>query len=392
MTMEPQIQFVLLDIEGTTCPASFVGDVLFPYASKQMLSYLCNHQAETDIRRLLAEIHTAWQQETDPEAIELAKQLTQLSTPITFNTPRDPGKSHLASRTTNSSEPTEVSVPQGIHEPAGIRRPTENHQPLESTHSSENDNPAEKDESLKCCNPAEHMDQIEVTQQEGATDPAAFDKSTDVEHPENAIDTENAFDKAENNRLAYPYHSTSKVSKESATDLQALSAEHASLYLNWLIKKDRKLTALKDLQGLIWEEGYRKGNLIAPLFADVPDALRNWHQQGLQLGVYSSGSVKAQKLLYAHTSYGDLSHLFSNWFDTHTGPKNSSASYLSIASTLCLNPETILFISDSPAELSAARATRFSVLHSDRPGNPHHNYEDFPSIQSFSEINISKTP
>ncbi|MFM1812267.1 MAG: Enolase-phosphatase [Cyanobacteriota bacterium] len=160
-------------------------------------------------------------------------------------------------------------------------------------------------------------------------------------------------------------------------------------YLQWLISVDRKLTELKDLQGMIWADGYANGALKGPLFADVAPALRRWHRQGLGLSVYSSGSVAAQKLLYGHSNAGDLRPLFSGWFDTRSGPKGDSSSYQAISRQLGCPSERILFISDANAELDAARAAGLQVLFSDRPGNPQRAAAGFERITSFSTLQLS---
>ncbi len=159
-------------------------------------------------------------------------------------------------------------------------------------------------------------------------------------------------------------------------------------FLQSLIAQDRKLPALKELQGLIWDQGYASGTLKCPLFDDVAPALRAWRKQGLRLAVYSSGSVKAQKLLYGHSTDGDLRDLFSHWFDTSTGPKGEATSYSAIARELQLAPAAILFVSDSRSELEAARsagmATRFSV----RPENPAVDPGPFEAITSLAQIEL----
>ena len=254
MKVSPNIQHVLLDIEGTTCPVSFVSEVLFPYANAQLLPYLQQHRTVASIRSLLAEIQTAWRNDSNPEAMALAQTMNVLNA------------------------------------------------------------------QNEWCNQSE------------------------------------------------------------------LSPEKASRYLSWLIKHDRKLTALKDLQGLIWEEGYQQNKLIAPLFADVPSALQRWHQKGIVLSVYSSGSIQAQKLLYTHSNAGNLSHLFSHWFDTRTGPKNQSQSYTNIAAALKAQPEQVLFISDAVAELRAAKSANMAALFSQRAGNPQHYAEGFPIIETFASL------
>ncbi|MEB3320402.1 MAG: acireductone synthase [Cyanobium sp.] len=157
-------------------------------------------------------------------------------------------------------------------------------------------------------------------------------------------------------------------------------------YLRLLIRQDRKLTALKELQGLIWEDGYACGELTAPLFEDVANALRTWQAAGMVLAVYSSGSVKAQQLLYGHSSGGDLRHLFCYWFDTRTGPKQQSQSYRDIAAAMTVAPESILFISDALAECEAAHNSGMAVLFSDRAGNPHRDPGPFKAIRNYNEL------
>ncbi len=159
-------------------------------------------------------------------------------------------------------------------------------------------------------------------------------------------------------------------------------------YLGWLIDQDRKLTPLKQLQGLIWESGYGSGELLAPLYSDVPSALRAWAKAGLNLAVYSSGSVSAQKLLYGHTAEGDLRGLFSHWFDTRTGPKQSTESYRQIAAQLATPPQDILFVSDSVAELEAAQSAGMKAIFSDRPGNPERDSKGFSTITHFGQVVI----
>jgi enolase-phosphatase E1 len=174
----------------------------------------------------------------------------------------------------------------------------------------------------------------------------------------------------------------------AARKLRERNRDDVSGYLSLLIQQDRKLTALKELQGLVWQAGYDSGELVAPLFADVPDSLRNWKDQGLTLAVYSSGSVTAQKLLYSHTTAGDLSMLFGHWFDTTVGPKSEIQSYIEIASQLALQPQRILFISDSTPECRAAHAAGMAVLFSSREGNQNQNTEGFREISDFRQLVI----
>lgn len=124
--------------------------------------------------------------------------------------------------------------------------------------------------------------------------------------------------------------------------------------LQW-IDEDRKATPLKALQGMIWEAGYRNGDFTGHIYVDAAQALRQWHDAGIPVYVYSSGSVYAQKLLYAHTEFGDLTPLFSGYFDTTTGAKTDSGSYRKIAGRIGVPATQILFLSDIKAELDAAR-------------------------------------
>lgn len=130
--------------------------------------------------------------------------------------------------------------------------------------------------------------------------------------------------------------------------------EACDLLLDW-IKTDRKHPALKNLQGLIWEEGYLAGELKGHVYNDVATALVDWKHKGLTLGVYSSGSVKAQKLIFEFSTAGNLRPFFSNYFDTTIGHKRETSSYSNIAIELNLKPSEILFLSDIKEELDAAK-------------------------------------
>ncbi len=137
--------------------------------------------------------------------------------------------------------------------------------------------------------------------------------------------------------------------------------------LAWM-DTDAKETPLKALQGLIWAEGYADGTLQGHVYPDAVAALLRWHAAGLALYVFSSGSVAAQKLIFGHSVAGDLTPLFSGYFDTTTGPKRDAASYTAIAVAVGLPAPTFLFLSDTPAEIAAARGAGMSALHIDRSG------------------------
>jgi len=168
---------------------------------------------------------------------------------------------------------------------------------------------------------------------------------------------------------------------------KATSIDAIVVYVGWLINRDRKSPALKSLQGKIWEQGYRDGTLKAPLFDDVVPNLARLRRLGTSIAIFSSGSVLAQKLLFAHTDTGDHSDLIDQYFDTDVGSKVTSSSYSEIARRLDLLPVETIFASDVTAEIAAARDAGMRTLLCLRPGNqPQSNAEQFQVIQSFSQI------
>ena len=158
-------------------------------------------------------------------------------------------------------------------------------------------------------------------------------------------------------------------------------------YVEWLIAVDRKSTGLKSLQGKIWRQGYVDGTLKSQVFADVAPAFERWHARGLNISIFSSGSVLAQKLLFAHTEAGDLTRFIDEYFDTNVGKKGEAESYRRIAEKVKLPVAEILFVSDVIDELNAAHETGMKVLLSLRPGNaPQDNDKQYPEILSFDQI------
>jgi enolase-phosphatase E1 len=260
------ISHLLLDIEGTTCPVSFVANTLFPYAATHLEAFLLEHSHDEVVSALITDVQQAWQQDDDPTARALRAGLSGTSST---------GPDTAAGTGTGANTSADSSV-------------------------------------------------------------------------------------------------------------AALAA-----YLRLLIEHDRKLTALKQLQGLIWEAGYSEGALVAPLFDDVAPALQGWHAQGLVLAVYSSGSVGAQQLLYGHCREGDLRPLFRHWFDTRMGPKQEAASYTAIAQAMEVVPGHVLFISDALAECTAAASSGMAVLFSDRPSNPHRDAGPFEKISDYRHLQIA---
>jgi enolase-phosphatase E1 len=162
--------------------------------------------------------------------------------------------------------------------------------------------------------------------------------------------------------------------------------DSAVAYVLWLMDHDRKSTALKDLQGRIWERGYQDGEVFGEVYSDVPAALRRWRAAGRSHAIFSSGSVLAQKLLFAHSSAGDLSALIDGYFDTTTGPKREAASYRRIATDLQRDPREVLFLSDVAAELDAAREAGMQTALCVRPPAPDPAVPGHRIVHTFDEI------
>ena len=160
-----------------------------------------------------------------------------------------------------------------------------------------------------------------------------------------------------------------------------------AVYVNWLIDLNRKSTGLKSLQGKIWHEGYLDGTLRSQVFSDVAPALERWCATGLSINIFSSGSVLAQQLLFAHTEAGDLTPFINKYFDTSVGKKGEAESYRQIAESTGLPPEELLFVSDIVTELAAAREAGMKTVLSIRPGNqPQESADHYSSINSFDEL------
>ena len=172
-------------------------------------------------------------------------------------------------------------------------------------------------------------------------------------------------------------------------DTRALAGEpeadldRAVAILQSWIAEDRKATPLKALQGLIWEEGFRSGALRAHLYPDAAAAIRRWAQTHT-VAIYSSGSVHAQRLYVRYSDAGDLSGCVKAHFDTTTGPKRDSASYLAIAAALGHASGDVVFLSDVVAELDAAAAAGFRTIlvDRDRPATAgtHRSVADFDGL------------
>ena len=180
-----------------------------------------------------------------------------------------------------------------------------------------------------------------------------------------------------------------QIARDAAQDARAGDRDWIRCEVVRLMDGDVKATGLKQLQGLIWEEGFASGELKAHVYDDVPPALRDWHARGISIRIYSSGSIQAQKLFFGHTIAGNLLPFLSGHYDTTTGPKKEAASYRTIAADFGLAPSEILFLSDVVAELDAARTSGMQTALLLRPENaPIPKRQAHLCISSFKEIEV----
>lgn len=172
---------------------------------------------------------------------------------------------------------------------------------------------------------------------------------------------------------------TSGVAREDIDELVEV--------LDTWIREDRKEAPLKALQGMLWEQGYQQGAFRGHIYDDAAEYLQRWHDRGLRLFVYSSGSVKAQKLIFGFSEAGDLTPFFSGYFDTRIGGKKESTSYINIIDELGVEPRTVLFLSDVEAELKAAEEagmrTVWLVREGDLPNTKRAVTTDFAGVDRF---------
>ncbi len=155
--------------------------------------------------------------------------------------------------------------------------------------------------------------------------------------------------------------------------------------LRW-IDEDQKFTALKALQGMVWAAGYKNGDFTGHVYEDAARNLRNWHEDGIKLYVFSSGSVQAQKLIFGYSDFGDLTPLFSGYFDTTIGNKREVDAYFNIVEQIGLPADTILFLSDNSEELDAARVVGMQTLLLIRDDSV--NVSDHHAISNFDQIDL----
>ena len=220
---------------------------------------------------------------------------------------------------------------------------------------------------------------------EGTTTPIAFVTGTLVPYARThlAVYLEQQGGTLECRREVSRLQAEYDVDRARGEDVPAWSP-HA--YLTWLMDHDRKSPALKELQGRVWEEGYRNGTLVGQVFDDVPRALARWRDAGVAVGIFSSGSVRAQQWLFRRSTAGDLTPFLSWHFDTGVGAKQEPASYTRIAEDVNMAAGEILFVSDVAGELDAARAAGLRTVMALRPGNapqPAHRHQ---TVTTFDEL------
>jgi len=167
---------------------------------------------------------------------------------------------------------------------------------------------------------------------------------------------------------------------------QELSLDEIIEQLLLWISEDKKITPLKALQGMIWEAGYKGGDFTGHVYADAIECIKKWHAQGIKLYVFSSGSVKAQQLLFGYSDAGDLTPLFSGYFDTRIGNKRETDAYQTIIKHIGLAAEEILFLSDIRQELDAAKLAGMQTAWLVRDNQideqvTHHQVQDFSQIE-----------
>lgn len=237
---------------------------------------------------------------------------------------------------------------------------------------------------------------------EGTTTPIDFVKETLFPYVRNNIDgyLEKNFETPELQKAITGLRElASKDAEEKKEGVVAIPAGDATkddvvkavkASVMWQMDQDRKSTELKSLQGMIWKEGYTSGEIRGQLFEDVGPMLRMLQvEEGMRLYIFSSGSVEAQKLLFTHSTAGDLSDLFDGHFDTTTGNKRESASYKKIAAEIGNEPKDVLFLTDIPEEAEAAVTAGMRAALVIRPGNHEltdANLQDFACIERFDEL------
>ena len=180
-----------------------------------------------------------------------------------------------------------------------------------------------------------------------------------------------------------------RLTVKLSLDLEGRKLNSVDEIINTLYRwseEDRKITPLKSVQGILWEDGYKKGELKGHVYADVLPALEQWKSQGIQMGVFSSGSIAAQKLIFGFSELGDLTPFFSHYFDTTTGGKKDAETYPKIAEVIGFQASKIIFLSDITDELVAADAAGLQTVQLVRPGTEA-SWKN--TVKDFSEIELA---
>ncbi|MGP6240180.1 acireductone synthase [Cuniculiplasma sp. SKW4] len=164
--------------------------------------------------------------------------------------------------------------------------------------------------------------------------------------------------------------------------------EDISRIVKTMIDEDSKYGALKELEGLIWKEGFEDGTLMCTLYPEVKESVMRWKSRGLRVFIYSSGSVMSQKLLFGHTSEGNLSQMLDGYFDTKVGSKKEKDSYMKIANQIGENPRNILFLSDSEEEIIAAQSAGMLCYLVRRDGYDNKWNKGIEKIENFQDIKL----
>lgn len=164
------------------------------------------------------------------------------------------------------------------------------------------------------------------------------------------------------------------------------SLDQVIAQLKYWIETDQKIGELKTIQGQIWKQGYESGAFTGHLYIDAYQKLKEWHEAGIQLYVYSSGSVQAQKLLFKYSDFGDITPLFLNYFDTQVGAKKEMQSYQNILSTIHFPASDVLFMSDIEGELEAARNCHIHCLLLDRANSIQHS--QFHKVRDLTHFDL----
>ena len=178
-----------------------------------------------------------------------------------------------------------------------------------------------------------------------------------------------------------------QAAREAHCDVHDLRAILRALH-DWAAR-DEKVTVLKELQGLIWVEGFESSGIRGHLFDDAVDALHRFHDSGVRLHVYSSGSVAAQRLLFGHSVAGDLIPMFSGFYDTTIGGKVHASSYHKIARAIEAEPQHVVFFSDNEAELDAAREAGMQTVQLARPQDGTQPSTRHTVVQSFAGVEVA---